>query len=100
MVNDIDDNMVCQPTQGRIVKVEGNSIIFNLGKRHGVKVGDEFSLLHVNQFIADNKKSYSGFNVSPYKVIVNQVSNDSARATTTEQHIMDNIQVNDLAVRY
>jgi hypothetical protein len=100
MVTDIDENMMCQPTQGKIVQVAGNSITFNLGKRHGVKIGDEFSLLHFSQFDGDNHKSYSGFNVSPYKVIVNEVSNDSAKATTTEQHIMDNIQINDLAVRY
>jgi hypothetical protein len=100
MVTDIDENMMCQPTQGRIVQVAGNNITFNLGKRHGVKVGDEFSLLHANNFVSDDRKSYSGFNVSPYKVIVNEVTNDSARATTAEQHLMDNIQINDLAVRY
>lgn len=100
MVTDIDENMMCQPTQGRIVQVAGNNITFNLGSRHGVKVGDEFSLLHFENFISDDKRSYPGFNVSPYKVIVNEVTNDSARATTTEQHIIDNIQVNDLAIRY
>ncbi len=100
MVNDIDENMMCQPTQGRIVQVKGNSITFNLGKRHGVKVGDEFSLLHVNNFTSDDKRTYSGFNISPYKVIVNSVSQDNAHATTTEQHVLDNIQLNDLAVRY
>lgn len=100
MVTDIDENMMCQPTQGRIVQVAGNNITFNLGSRHGVKVGDEFSLLHFENFISDDQRSYPGFNVSPYKVIVNEVTNDSARATTTEQHIIDNIQVNDLAIRY
>ncbi|MGB2741592.1 MAG: flagellar assembly protein T N-terminal domain-containing protein [Cognaticolwellia sp.] len=100
MVSDIDENMMCQPTQGRIVQVQGNTLIFNLGKRHGVKVGDEFSLLHFNKFVSDDKRSYAGFNISPYKVIVNSVSQDSAHASTTEQHILDNIQINDLAVRY
>lgn len=100
MVSDIDENMMCQPTQGRIVQVQGNSITFNLGKRHGVKVGDKFSLLHLNNFISDDKRSYPGFNISPYKVIVTSISQDSAHATTAEQHILDNIQVNDLAVRY
>ncbi len=100
MVNDIDENMMCQPTQGRIVQVQGNAISFNLGKRHGVKIGDEFSLLHLNSFISDDKRSYPAFNVSPYKVIVTSVSQDSAQATTTEQHVLDNIQLNDLAVRY
>ena len=100
MVRDIDENMMCQPTQGRIVQVQGNSITFNLGKRHGVQVGDEFSLLHFNNFVSDDKRSYSGFNISPYKVIVTSVSQDSAHATTAEQHVLDNIQINDLAVRY
>ena len=100
IVSDIDENMMCQPTQGRIVQVQGNSLTFNLGKRHGVKVGDEFSLLHLNNFISDDKRSYPSLHISPYKIIVNSVSQDSAHATTTEQHILDNIQINDLAVRY
>ncbi|MGB1263871.1 MAG: flagellar assembly protein T N-terminal domain-containing protein [Cognaticolwellia sp.] len=100
IVSDIDDNMMCQPTQGKIVHVDGNSLTFNLGKRHGVKIGDEFSLLHLNHFISDDQRSYPGFNISPYKVIVTSVSQDNARATTTQQHILDNIQINDLAVRY
>ena len=100
MVQDIDESMMCQPTQGRIVQVQGNSITFNLGKRQGVQVGDEFSLLHFNNFVGDDNRSYTGFNISPYKVIVTSVSQDSAHATTTEQHILDNIQINDLAVRY
>jgi hypothetical protein len=100
MVSDIDENMMCQPTQGRIVQVQGNAISFNLGKRHGVKIGDEFSLLHLNSFISNDKRSYPAFNVSPYKVIVTSVSQDSAQAITTEQHVLDNIQLNDLAVRY
>ncbi|WP_077286300.1 flagella assembly protein FlgT [Cognaticolwellia aestuarii] len=100
IVSDIDESMMCQPTQGRIVQVKGNSLTFNLGKRHGVKVGDEFSLLHLNNFISDDKRSYPSLHISPYKIIVNSVSQDSAHATTTEQHILDNIQINDLAVRY
>lgn len=100
MLTDIDENMMCQPTQGKIVQVVGNSITFNLGKRHGVKVGDEFSLLHFNNFVSDSKRTYAGYNISPYKVVVTEVTQDSARATTTEQHILDNIQINDLAVRY
>lgn len=100
MVRDIDENMMCQPTQGRIVQVQGNSITFNLGKRHGVQVGDEFSLLHFNNFVSDDKRTYTGFNISPYKVIVTSVIQDSAHATTAAQHVLDNIQINDLAVRY
>ena len=39
LVSDIDKNMVCQPTQARIVKVAGNKITFNLGlnRRNHIK---------------------------------------------------------------
>ncbi len=100
MIIDIDENMMCQPTRGKIVQVSGNSITINLGKRHGVKVGDEFSLLHLNNIITDAGKTYAGFNVSPYNVKVTQVSQQSAQAVTTDEQLLGNIQLNDLAVRY
>ena len=99
-VNDIDDSMMCQPTRGKIVKVSGNQVMINLGKRHGVKEGDEFSLLHTKNFITDLGKSYAGFNVSPFTVKIIQVSEESATAITEKGEILDNIQLQDLAVRY
>jgi len=100
MISDIDENMMCEPTRGRIVKVDGNTILFNLGENQGVKVGDEFSLLHANNFIADSGKTYSGFNVSPHKVKVISTSRESAKAITLEKNLLGNIQINDIAVRY
>jgi len=76
MISDIDENMMCEPTRGRIVKVDGDTILFNLGENQGVKVGDEFSLLHANNFINDSGKTYSGFNISPYKVKVISTSKE------------------------
>jgi hypothetical protein len=100
VVTDIDENMMCQPTRGKIVQINGNKVTINLGKRHGVKVGDEFSLLHLNNFTSDDRNSYAGFSISPYKVTVSSVTNDNASATTSDDHILGNIQRNDLAVRY
>ncbi|WDE04008.1 flagellar assembly protein T N-terminal domain-containing protein [Thalassomonas viridans] len=96
----LDENMMCEPTRGKIVKVSGNELIFNLGSQHGVKIGDEFSLLHLNNFEANNGKQYAGFNVSSYKVKVTQVNRQSAHASTTDEHLLGNIQVDDLVVRY
>jgi hypothetical protein len=100
MIIDIDENMMCQPTRGKIVQVAGNSLTINLGKRHGVKVGDEFSLLHLGNIITDAGKTYAGFNVSPYTVKVTQVSQQSAQAITIDGQLLGNIQLDDLAVRY
>lgn len=100
MIIDIDENMMCQPTRGKIVQVAGNSLTINLGKRHGVKVGDEFSLLHLGNIMTDSGKTYAGFNVSPYTVKVTQVSQQSAQAITIDGQLLGNIQLDDLAVRY
>ncbi|MEW6989315.1 flagellar assembly protein T N-terminal domain-containing protein [Colwelliaceae bacterium 6441] len=100
VITDIDDNMMCQPTRGKIVKVSGNEIMINLGNRHGVKKGDEFSLLHVKNFVSDAGKTYAGFNVSPFTVKIIQVSEQSSTAITLEGEVLDNIQLQDIAVRY
>lgn len=100
VITDIDNNMMCQPTRGKIVNVRGNQVRFNLGERHGVKLGDKFSLLHVKNFTSDSGKSYAGFNVSPFNVKVIQVNNSTAIAETQDGKLLDSIQLNDLVVRY
>ena len=35
-------------------------LLINLGRRHGVKIGDEFSLLHSANFTAANGNFYAG----------------------------------------
>jgi hypothetical protein len=100
VITDIDDNMMCQPTRGKIVNVSGNEVMINLGKRQGVKEGDEFSLLHTKNFTSDLGKIYAGFNISPFTVKIIQVSEESALAVSSKGEMLDNIQQDDLAVRY
>jgi len=100
VITDIDEKMMCQPTRGKIIKIAGNEIMINLGKRHGVKIGDEFSLMHVKNFTSDTGKTYAGFNVSEFTVKITQVSEQNAKAMTIEGQALDNIQLQDLAVRY
>jgi hypothetical protein len=100
IMTDIDDNIMCLPTRGKILNVAGNKILINLGSRQGVKIGDEFSLLHLNNFVDKNGQTYAGFNVSAYKVKVTQVSQQTAKAVTLDDTLLGNIQVDDLAVRY
>ena len=99
-VMDLDESLMCQPSKAKIIHAGDTELILNIGKRHGVKIGDEFSLLHQENFIANNGKQYTGFNVSPYKVKVIKVTQDTTTATTMNDEILDNIQHNDIAVRY
>ncbi|MGL1958497.1 MAG: flagellar assembly protein FlgT [Colwellia sp.] len=100
VINDIDESIMCEPSKGKIIQVNGNQIIIDLGRHHGVKIGDEFSLLHLNNFTAPNGKTYVGYNVSAYKVKVTQLTKQSATAITSDNSLLGNIQINDLAVRY
>lgn len=100
MVNDIDENIMCEPSEGKILQVKGNQVVINLGQHHGVKIGDEFSLLHMSNFKNDNGKHYASYNISPFKVKVTKVNKQSSTAVTLDNGLLGNIQINDLAARY
>ena len=100
VVNDIDDNVMCEPSEGKILQVQGNQITVNLGRHHGVKIGDEFTLLHSTSFISEQGRNYVSYNISPHKVKVTKLTKQSATAITLDNSLLDNIQINDLAVRY
>ena len=100
IVIDIDNNVMCQTTRGKLLNVAGNTILINLGARAGVKIGDEFSLLHVANFVTRSGETYAGFNVSNYKVKVIAVTQQTAKAITVDNKLLGNIQAGDLAVRY
>jgi hypothetical protein len=97
---DVDENLMCHPTHGSIVNIEGAELIINLGKRHGVNIGDEFSLLHSANIISQQGKSYAGYNVSPYKVKVIQTTMDSAKVVAINGEPLGNIQLQDMVVRH
>jgi hypothetical protein len=96
----IDENVMCEPSKGKILQIDGNQIVINLGRNHGVKIGDEFTLLHSTYFTSNTGKNYSGFNVSPYKVKITQLTKTTAIARTENNSLLGNIQINDFAVRY
>ncbi|PKG81099.1 hypothetical protein CXF85_20285 [Colwellia sp. 75C3] len=100
VIKDIDENIMCEPSRGKIIQVQGNQITINLGRDHGLKIGDEFSLLHLTHFTNNSGKSYAGFNVSPYKVRVTKLTRQTATAITPDGSLFGNIQIDDLAVRY
>ncbi|MDX2371009.1 MAG: flagellar assembly protein T N-terminal domain-containing protein [Colwellia sp.] len=100
MVNDIDEKIMCEPSEGKVIQVKGNQVVINLGRHHGVKIGDEFSLLHMSNFKSNNGNYYSSYNISPFKVKVTKVTKQSATAITLDNGLLGNIQINDLAVRY
>lgn len=100
IAKDIDENIMCEPSQGVVLKVNGNQVTINLGRSHGLKVGDEFTILHLTHFTNNLGKSYTGYNVSPTKVKVNKLTRETAIAVSSDGQLFDNVQVDDLVVRY
>lgn len=100
LLTDIDENMMCQSTRGKVVHIENGVLTINLGKKHGVQVGDKFTLLHLNNFITNSGRTYAGYNVSDFTVEVTQVSQNTSRAVSDDESMFSNIQINDLAVSY
>ena len=96
----LDKNIICEQVRAKIVQVNGNSMTINLGSEHGIKVGDELSLLHKSSFISSAGMTYTSFNLSPYKIKISQVYRQSAKAITIDGSLLDNIQINDLAVKH
>jgi len=99
VVTDLNQHMMCEATRAQILEVAGNHILINLGAKQGVQVGDTFSLLHWQNFVSDNGKVYAGYNVSPYKVEVTEVTEHTAKAKTKDDSLLGNIQRNDFAVK-
>lgn len=100
IITDIDENIMCEPSRGKIIQVNGNKVTINLGREDGLKIGDEFTLLHLSHFTSNKGKLYTGFNVSPYKVKITTLSRQTATAVTPEGTLFGNIQIDDIAIRY
>jgi archaellum component FlaF (FlaF/FlaG flagellin family) len=96
---DLEKNILCEQVRAKIVQVKGNTLTINIGSEHGLKVGDKLSLLHKNSFTSGDGHIYTGFNLSPFKIKITQVYRESAQAITTDGNLLDNIQINDLAIR-
>lgn len=96
---DMDENMMCEQTRAKIVKVSGNEVVINVGSNQGVKLNDDFSLLHSSHFKTDQGKVYSSFNISSYNVKVTKLYKNTAIASTPDNSLLGNIQVNDFAVK-
>lgn len=99
VTTDIDQELMCEPTRAKILSVNGDSVTFNMGSEHGVKVGDEFSLMHIANSETNDGKMQKHFRVSPYKVKVIQLTRTSAVAST-QNELIGNIQINDIAVKH
>ncbi|SFC25409.1 flagella assembly protein FlgT [Pseudoalteromonas denitrificans] len=95
---DLQEKLSCLPLQGQIKHIKENTITFNLGKEHGVKKGQSFSIAYQSYFTdpEGNKQPY--IITSANQVRVNQVYTRSAIANSIGDKLLANIQTSDIVL--
>lgn len=93
---DLQAAMACLETQGKILHIENDKLIINLGKAHGLEKGQLLSIAHHNYLTdaAGNKMPHLITTLNT--VQVNQVYQQSAVAVSVNQQPLPNIQINDV----
>lgn len=95
--DDILANLNCQQMQSKILAVsDGKQIQINIGRGQGVHLGQEYRVSYRSDVIDDRGNLLTNFVISPYRVKITQVYENSAIAESLDADFMSNVQVNDI----
>lgn len=95
--NDIVAHMSCQELQSKIVSVQdGEQVQFNIGRAQGVSVGQEYRISYRSDVMDDSGNLLTNFVISPYRVKITKVYENSAIAESLDADFMSNVQPNDI----
>ncbi|WP_299004125.1 flagella assembly protein FlgT middle domain-containing protein [uncultured Shewanella sp.] len=97
--HDLDHTLACRPVIGQVIARYGNKILINLGRRNGVKVGDNFRLVLQNQMQDRINIERITAVDSDVQITIDQVSENIAKSHLSPQDAMSNIQINDLILK-
>lgn len=96
---EMDDTLNCRPLLGQVVSRQGDRIILNLGRKHGIRVGDKFQVV-LQQNLPDRLNEMRAVATkSRATVQIEQVSEESATAMLVDQNAAYNVQINDIALK-
>ena len=88
--------MACLPTQGKILHIENDTLIINLGKAHGLQQGQILNIAHHN-YITDAQGNKLPHKITTLnQVKVTQLYQQSAVATSIDKQPLPAIQINDI----
>ncbi|EDQ00726.1 flagellar assembly protein T N-terminal domain-containing protein [Shewanella benthica] len=99
VVADIDSTLSCRPVLGQVVARQHDRVILNLGRRHGIRVGDKFQLIlqqNINDRF-DRMRVIAG--KSRAEIKIDQVTEKTATAILVDKNASYNVQINDLAIK-
>lgn len=95
--NDLFSTLSCQQLQSKIMDVkDGEQIQLNIGRGQGVNIGQEYRVSYRADVIDDRGNLLTNFVISPYRVRITQVYENTAIAESLDSDFMNNVQVNDV----
>lgn len=98
-IQDIDNSLSCRPILGQVVAKHRDRLILNLGRRHGIRIGDSFQLILQENLPDRFDKMRAVAGKSRATVKIDQVTQDTATAILVGQKASYNVQVNDIAIK-
>lgn len=93
---DLQAAMACLPTQGKILHIENDRLIINLGKSHGLEKGQVLSIAHHNYMTDAAGNKLPNRITTLNKIKVEQLYQHSAVAMSVDKQPLPNIQINDV----
>ena len=75
---------------------EGKQIQLNIGRGQGVFIGQEYRVSYRADIIDNSGNLLTNFVISPYRVRITKVYENSAIAESLDKDFMSNVQVNDV----
>ncbi len=95
--NDIVAHMSCQELQSKILSVQdGEQVQFNIGRAQGVSVGQEYRISYRSDVMDNNGNLLPNFVISPYRVKITKVYENTAIGVSLDSDFMSNVQPNDI----
>lgn len=95
--DDMYGKLSCQKLQSKIAAVsDGEQIQINIGAGQGVEIGQEYRVSYRADKIDDFGNLLTNIVISPYKVRIVKVYENSAIAESTDTDFMSNVQINDI----
>ncbi|WP_277750369.1 flagella assembly protein FlgT middle domain-containing protein [Pseudoalteromonas phenolica] len=93
---DLDSAVSCLTTSGKILMIDSDRVVINLGKSHGLESGQLLSILHRSNLTAANGMQFAHHIQTIEQVVVEQVNAQSAIARNISARPLSNIQLNDV----
>lgn len=93
---DLQAAMACLPTQGKIMHMENNKLVINLGKAHGLEEGQLLSIAHHN-YLTDAQGNTMPHTITTLnRIRIEQLYQHSAIAVSINDQPLPGVQINDI----